>query len=166
MSLDDLAVSQLKIYDVQTLAGGYTSAKVNVVVQVGLKELKDSLNVFPVNLITKYLPETLYINSTSTITMTSDFLHTVQYESFTLNNLSAENSAYLVNLINKFFNIGTVQDLGKNIGEYVTDILIGDINSNEGFAYAFRPAGAKSCHFKYTNNTGYFVISLNQTQVG
>ncbi len=161
--INDIELVQFKISDVSTLAGGYTSAKINVVVKVGLTDLKKALNVFPISLFMGYLPETLYVNSTNTITMTSDMLYTVEYNSLTLNNLSASDTAYLINLVNKFINIGTIQSFGETIGQYVGDVLIGGIDSKDGIVYALKPAGSKACHFEHDGTNGYFVITIATT---
>ena len=161
--IDDIEIAQFKISDVSNLAGGYTSAKVNVVVKIGLKDLKDALNVFPLSLFVGYLPETLYINSTNTITMTSDMLYTVEYESLTVNNLTAADTTYLINLINKFIDVGSVQKLGETIGQYVGDVLIGSVDAKDGIAYALQPAGSKACHFEHDGTNGYFVITIATT---
>ena len=159
--LSDFELVQLKISDVQTRAGGYTSAKVNVVIKVGLQSFKELFKVFPLSMLNGFIPKTLYINSTNTITMTSDMLYTVEYNSLTVNNLSSENTAYIINLLNKFVKVGTLQSLGEDIGKYVGEVLIGGTDAKEGIAYALRPAGASSCHFEHDGTLGYFVIRVN-----
>ena len=159
-SIGAINIVQLKIFDINEDASGYSSAKVNIVIKVDLTQFKKNFTVFPLNLINKYIPNILYINSTNTITMTADFLYTINYESLTLNNLNSKQSSSILQLLNKFISIGSSQEVGETIGEYFCDTVIGSTQSQEGLGYALKPAGAKKCSFRQIENIGYFVISI------
>ena len=44
------------------------SADVNIVIKLNTKEIKDSMSSFPLSMVSKYVPETLYFSSTVTVT--------------------------------------------------------------------------------------------------
>lgn len=160
-SLGDIEVVQIKISNVETLAGGYTSADLNVIIKLDLTAFKQKLSAFPLTILKKYIPNTLYINSTNRITMTGDFMYTLEYKSLTLNNLTSSQTQSMLNLLSNFIDLGNSQKVGETIGNYVCQTIIGGTDSTEGIAYALKPVGAKACGFASAEGVGYFVITIN-----
>ncbi len=162
---DTAEVVQIKITDVQTLAGGLTSANLNIIAKADMTSFKQMLTSFPLSLIKDYIPKTLYINSTTKITMTDDTLYTVNPVDLRLNNFTSKQTSEFIKLIDKLIGTGSAFELNKNIGELVCEVLIGNPDATEGIVYSLRDAGAKSCGFRDVSGAGHFYISTQETVV-
>lgn len=158
-------VVQIKISNVENLAGGMTSAHFNIIAKVDMGQFKSMLTAFPLSLIKDYVPQTLYINATSKLTMTGNTMYTANYVDLKLNNLSTKQTNELVKLLDKFLGIGSAFELGKSIGDMVGELLIGNADAPEGIVYSLSKAGAKSCGFRDVSGVGHFYISTQESVV-
>lgn len=134
------------------------NSNINLIAKVDFKEIKKEFNKFPLNLVAKYIPESLYISSTTFLEKsTTAFDYSLTSVDFMVNNLSNEDSSNLFTTINKIVNIGTVDDFNLLIGNTICDALIGNEN-NQGLAYNLKDYGAKDFKFVKENDNAYFVI--------
>ncbi len=134
------------------------NSNINLIAKVDFKEIKKEFNKFPLNLVTKYIPESLYISSTTFLEKsTTAFDYSLTSVDFMVNNLNNEDSSNLFTTINKIVNIGTVDDFNLLIGNTICDALIGNEN-NQGLAYNLKDYGAKDFKFVKENDNAYFVI--------
>ena len=134
------------------------NSNINLIAKVDFKEVKKEFNKFPLNLVTKYIPESLYISSTTYLEKsTTAFDYSLKSVDFMVNNLNNEDSSNLFTTINKIVKIGTADDFNLLIGHTICDALIGNEN-NQGLAYNLKDYGAKDFKFVKENDNAYFVI--------
>lgn len=118
---------------------------------------------FPLNWISKYIPDDLYISSVVTITKGEDFAYTTASKSLAINNLTEASTASLLKTINTFVSFGSVEELNNTIGGSFVNALIGKSDAN-GFAYSLystTPKMASDFSFQTLDNVDYFKISKN-----
>lgn len=121
-------------------------------------ENKDSLNNFPMILFKGLLPDTIYVKSVISINKTTkEFEYTTSSVEFCLNSLNNEDAEYTFDLLNRFMNIGTHDELNLKIGNTIANALIGN-SDNEGLGYVYSKLGAKD--FKFKEDNGEIVYSL------
>ena len=118
--------------------------------------LKEKLNCFPANLIAKYIPDNLQIDSNVTVTKTSTpFEYTVSSNYLTINELNEQGTNELLTTLNKFIEVGNVEDFNLQIGKVFVDVIIGNAEQ-KGFIYSLKDAGATD--FVFSSETSSIVI--------
>lgn len=136
------------------------SADVNIVIKLDTKPIKDSMSSFPLNMISKYIPDTLYVSSTVTVNKEEgEFKYNVTSKDITINNLSSEETRDLVKVLNIVLKCGSAEELCLSMGEPFINALIGN-ETNNGFAYSLNGLGAKDYDFAKEGETIYFVIKI------
>lgn len=134
------------------------NSNINLIAKIDCTEIKKEFNKFPISLFAKYIPESLYISSTTYLEKTATaFEYTLKSVDFMVNNLNKEDSSNLFTTINKIVEIGTIDDFNLLIGNTICDALIGNEN-NKGLAYSLKDYGAKDFKFVSEDNNAYFVI--------
>lgn len=119
---------------------------------------KSNLTTFPLNIANKYVPNNFYIRSSIKVTKSSEaFSYTTASNELLINNLSKEDSEYVVLLLNKFAGFKEYDELNLSMGQTITDVLIGD-SSSKGIAYVYSELGAKDFNFINDNNEVCFNI--------
>lgn len=135
------------------------SADFNIVVKVDLTPLKDDMSSFPYNLFKKYIPNSLYVSSTTRIEKTDlQMGYSVAHKQLKINNLSADDTEDLFHTLDAVLKIGSAESVNKTIGNTVADALIGNEN-NSGFAYSLQSIGKTSYIFKTVQETDFFVVA-------
>ncbi len=156
----NFCVRQIKISDVQTDG----SATLNVVVKIDLTTIKDQMSSFPMSLIKGYVPDSLYISSTVYVkTVDGDsFGYTIESKELTINNLTSEETKEVFEALNCFLQVGTADNLNKQVGETVMDALVGvkDNDSKKGVAVSLETLGASGYKFYEKDGVGHFVITM------
>ena len=156
----DFWVKQIKITDVQ----GDGSATFNTVVKFDLSTIKNGMDKFPMSIIKKYVPDSLYVSSTVDITKdaTDNFKYTVSPKTLTFNNLTSEETANMFKTLDHFLKIGSAENLNKQIGETVMTVLVGVEGDEEkqGLATGLKPVGATGYKFTSVSEQGHFVITI------
>ena len=136
------------------------TADVNIVMKLDISAIKNSMNSFPLSLFNKYIPKTLYISSTCTVTKGSNpFEYNVQGKSLTINKLDKTQSENIVKVLDLVTKIGTSTQLCETLCTPMIDAIIGN-ESSSGFAYSFKSLGAKDYAFETVSETIYFVIKV------
>ncbi len=133
------------------------SANFNIVVKIDLTALTDGMTGFPLNLLKKYIPESLYFSSTVRVNKTdADMGYTVTHKELRISNLTADDTEDLFHTLDAIIKIGSAQDLNVAVGTAVTDVLIGN-EENTGFAYSVKEIYG-SFKFITESDIDYFVI--------
>ncbi len=152
---------EVSIIQFQFLNTTTTSTSLNFVAKINTSVFKENMSSFPFSIVKNYIPDTLYLSCTNTISKeTNPFSYTVKSESLTINKLSIEKTAEIFDILNKFVSIGTVSDFNVQLGKTFADALIGNENT-AGFAYSLKDYGASDYSFKTDGTNQYFVIERN-----
>lgn len=134
------------------------SVDANVVIKLDMSGLKSKMTSFPTKLLKKYVPNTLYISTTATITKGEEkFDYTISYKSIKLNKLTTKKTKEVIQVLNLVTKCGDEQQLGLSISTPFINAIIGNSESN-GFAYSLKSLGAKDYNFVMESDTVYFVI--------
>ena len=132
------------------------SCDFDIMVKIDGSTLKEKLNFFPANLIAKYIPDNLYIDSNVTVTKTSTpFEYSVSSNYLTINELNEQGTNELLTTLNKFVEVGNVEDFNLQIGKVFVDVIIGNAEQ-KGFIYSLKDAGATD--FVFSSETSSIVI--------
>ena len=132
------------------------SCDFDIMVKIDVSTLKEKLNFFPANLIAKYIPDNLYIDSNVTVTKASTpFEYSVSSNYLTINELDEEGTNELLTTLNKFVEVGNVEDFNLQIGKVFVDVIIGNAEQ-KGFIYSLKDAGATD--FVFSSETSSIVI--------
>lgn len=133
-------------------------ADINIVVKVDVRDLKQKMNSFPMNLIAKKIPDYLYISSTSTVKKGENaFEYEILSKNIEINNLSSDDTKSFLNTLNLVFKFGTSDDFNLMIASPFVNALIGN-SENNGFAYSLRGLGVKDYDFVVVDNINYYVL--------
>lgn len=133
-------------------------ADINIVVKVDVRDLKQKMNSFPMNLIAKKIPDYLYISSTSTVKKGGNaFEYEVLSKDIEINNLNSQDTKSFLNTLNLVFKFGTSDDFNLMIAKPFVNALIGN-SENNGFAYSLRGLGVKDYDFVVVDNINYYVL--------
>lgn len=137
--------------------------KLNVVVAFDISELKNSLSDgIGVSRIKAKIPEVLYVSSTVSVEKGSEpFKYTVAHEGISVNNLTAEETADLLHILDVLFAIGGAEKINTTVGETIMRVLVGDAE-NEGIAYSMRDVGATDFSFTTEGENDYFTIDIEK----
>lgn len=137
--------------------------KLNVVVAFDISELKNSLSDgIGVSRIKAKIPEVLYVSSTVSVEKGSEpFKYTVADEGISVNNLTAEETADLLHILDVLFAIGGAEKINTTVGETIMRVLVGDAE-NEGIAYSMRDVGATDFSFTTEGENDYFTIDIEK----
>ena len=137
--------------------------KLNVVVAFDISELKNSLSDgIGVSRIKAKIPEVLYVSSTVSVEKGSEpFKYTVADEGISVNNLTAEETADLLHILDVLFAIGSAEKINTTVGETIMRVLVGDAE-NEGIAYSMRDVGATDFSFTTDGENDYFTIDIEK----
>ncbi len=136
------------------------NAAFNIVVKLDIRSFKEDMNAFPYSIIVKYIPDYIYLSSTTKVVKgETAFSYSIVHDKLAINNLDAAATTDLMNTLDKVMRIGTAEDLNLSVGQIVMQTLIGD-DSNNGIAKALRPLGAVDYTFRTIDTVGYFVIEI------
>lgn len=120
------------------------SATLNIVIRLDIRPLKDMIGGFPINLLKSRISNYLYVSSTVDVVKNAEpFKYDIIHNSFTVNNLDAENTEDLFKTLDKILKIGSAESLNVKIGETVMQSLVGDDYHN-GLAYSLKDLGVVS----------------------
>lgn len=134
------------------------SAEINIVIKLDTNIIKESMSSFPFNLISKYIPETLYLSSTVVVNkLEGTFNYNVEYKEMLINNLTTDETESFLKILNLVLKTGTSEQLCANICKPFVDAMIGN-ETNNGFAYSLKGLGATDYNFVIENNINYFVV--------
>ncbi len=136
------------------------SADFNVVAKIDLTPFKANMGDFPYKYFKKYIPDNFYVSSIVRVDKkeNDDFSYTLTHKTLTLNNLSADDTADLLNTLNAVLKIKTSENLNMKIGEVAVNALIGTAES-KGFAYSLKAIGATSFKFENVSDEKRFIVS-------
>lgn len=136
------------------------SADFNVVAKIDLTPFKANMGDFPYKYFKKYIPDNFYVSSIVRVDKkeNDDFSYTLTHKTLTLNNLSADDTADLLNTLNAVLKIKTSENLNMKIGEVAVNSLIGTAES-KGFAYSLKAIGATSFKFENVSDEKRFTVN-------
>ncbi len=152
-----LDVKQIKISNYQELANG-PKVDMNIVLHTSIKELKATINIFPLSLLTKYLPEDIYIGVNFSITKTGELTYTIDPISMKVNGLSEKDTAALLNIVIKVIGGGDVYLLTNDIGKIVMQALVSGENGEPGITQELSVVGIADYTFENRQDGIYFVM--------
>lgn len=153
------SIKQVKLSDMKSLAGG-PSVKMDMVIHTSIKALKSQLNVFPLTMIAKYIPEDLYISASFVVEQKGDLTYAITPDKVRLNNLSANDTSKLLSVL------GTLNEsqpmdmysLSEDVGKTVMQALVCGPNGEAGFAKELAPVGINGFTFEQELGKIYFVF--------
>ena len=136
------------------------SADFNVVAKIDLTPFKANMGDFPYKYFKKYIPDNFYVSSIVRVDKKENdgFSYTLTHKTLTLNNLSADDTADLLNTLNAVLKIKTSENLNMKIGEVAVNSLIGKAES-KGFAYSLKAIGATSFKFENVSDEKRFTVN-------
>lgn len=137
-------------------------ADFNVIVKVDLTKVKENMNKFPLNWLSKAIPQELYVSSTVTIAHGEDeFSYTTTSKGMSINNLSQEDTADIFKTFRKFIQIDSVDAFNKTLGDTFVNILIGTPDA-QGLSYSLKPF-VRDFYFETSvvgdTTTDYYVLT-------
>ena len=131
---------------------------VNVVVKLDISSLKQNMEGFPLSVLSNYIPDSLYISSTITVSKgESAFEYSKTHKEITVNNLNKEETAEFLKTLNLLMQFGEAETLSLSIGGSFVDALLGT-SDVAGFAYSLQDAGATGFSFSDLNNAVVLTI--------
>ncbi len=136
------------------------STDFNVVAKIDLTPFKANMGDFPYKYFKKYIPDNFYVSSIVRVDKkeNDDFSYTLTHKTLTLNNLSADDTADLLNTLNAVLKIKISENLNMKIGEVAVNALIGTAES-KGFAYSLKAIGATSFKFENVSDEKRFTVN-------
>lgn len=147
-------ILQVKFSEVET----NVKSDVNIVAKIDASSLKEKFSSFPLNIIGKRIPSTLYVSATVTIQKgESPFTYTLTGKSLEINNLDAKQTESFIKTIDTFLKCGDAKTLCESIAKPFIDGLIGT-EENKGFALTLKGVGATDFNFETTDGVNYFVV--------
>ncbi|HCG58307.1 MAG TPA: hypothetical protein DEV78_03765 [Clostridiales bacterium] len=147
-------ILQVKFSEVET----NVKSDVNIVAKIDASSLKEKFSSFPLNIIGKRIPSTLYVSATVTIQKgESPFTYTLTGKSLEINNLDAKQTESFIKTIDAFLKCGDAKTLCERVAKPFIDGLIGT-EENKGFALSLKDVGATDFNFETTDGVNYFVV--------
>lgn len=147
-------ILQVKFSEVET----NVKSDVNIVAKIDASSLKEKFSSFPLNIIGKRIPSTLYVSATVTIQKgESPFTYTLTGKSLEINNLDAKQTESFIKTIDAFLKCGDAKTLCESVAKPFIDGLIGT-EENKGFALFLKDVGATDFNFETTDGVNYFVV--------
>ena len=147
-------ILQVKFSEIET----NVKSDVNIVAKIDASSLKEKFSSFPLNIIGKRIPSTLYVSATVTIQKgESQFTYTLTGKSLEINNLDAKQTESFIKTIDTFLKCGDAKTLCESIAKPFIDGLIGT-EENKGFALTLKGVGATDFNFETTDGVNYFVV--------
>lgn len=151
--------AKIKIMQVDIYKSTTGENMLNSIISIDLANvIKQIPETFPFTLIKEKIPKTLYISSTVIVSSgIQPFSYTILHDTFTINNLTPEQTDDMFHTLDVLMKIGDDKDLNIKIGQTLMDALVGSPTAN-GIAYALKDKGASGYEFTNENGTDYFVI--------
>lgn len=147
-------ILQVKFSEVET----NVKSDVNIVAKIDASSLKEKFSSFPLNIIGKRIPSTLYVSATVTIQKgEGPFTYTLTGKSLEINNLDAKQTESFIKTIDTFLKCGDAKTLCERVAKPFIDGLIGT-EENTGFALSLKDVGATDFNFETTDGVNYFVV--------
>ena len=147
-------ILQVKFSEVET----NVKSDVNIVAKIDASSLKEKFSSFPLSIIGKRIPSTLYVSATVTIQIGEEpFAYTLTGKSLKINNLDAKQTESFIKTIDTFLKCGDAKTLCESIAKPFIDGLIGT-DENKGFALTLKGVGATDFNFETTDGVNYFVV--------
>ena len=141
------------------------TARINSVVKIETKNMKEKMGAFPLNMISNKIPDNIYISSTCSVAkLEGKFNYEITPEDLTINNLDANQSAEFLTVINLVVKVGSAKELNQKLSDMLINGMIGkgaDCNNGEkinGFAIALENLGSSDFKFIEKDKKIYFVI--------
>lgn len=147
-------ILQVKFSEIET----NVKSDVNIVAKIDTSSLKEKFSSFPLNIIGKRIPSTLYVSATVTIQKgESPFTYTLTGKSLEINNLDAKQTESFIKTIDTFLKCGDAKTLCESVAKPFIDGLIGT-EENKGFTLTLKGVGATDFNFETTDGVNYFVV--------
>lgn len=129
----------------------------NVVVKLDITKIKENMSGFPLNYLSNFIPDNLYISSTMELLVgDTPYEYSIESKSLTINNLNKEQTESLLSTLNLLMQFGEVETLNTTIGGAFVNALLGN-SDVAGFAYSLKDIGATDFNFSVNNE----IITLN-----
>lgn len=141
-------------------SGTGTIIDANIVLYTSISSLKDSMNVFPFTLITKYIPDDLYISADFSIQKTGTRTFSVEAISLKLNGLTADETATIMGILGKIADIGDSYELSAELGNTIMQALVCGKNGEAGLVTELSSVNIEDFNFEKDENEIYFVFKV------
>ena len=154
----ELEIKQVTFSDYKSMANG-AKIKVNVVFYTSLEKLKASLNVFPLTLITKYIPEKAYISTNFYVEQTGDLTYTITPDSMSINNLSKSQTSTVLSVIGSVLGEFDMFTICEEIGNTMFNALVGD-DKTSGLVKELNVVGITAYSIDKVDSKIYFTMKI------
>lgn len=119
----------------------------NVVVKLDITKIKSNMTGFPLNYLSNFIPDNLYISSTVVVGEgETPYEYTITSSELKINNLNSEQTNSLLSTLNLLMQFGETETLNTSIGGAFANALLGNSDAN-GFAYSLHSIGATDFAF-------------------
>lgn len=138
------------------------TADIKTVLKVDFKPVKEKLNGFPKKYLKKYVPDYVYIVTTTSVTKADNndiYDYTLTSKSLTLNNLTEKDSEQIVDTLNKLVHLSNVDTLNTTISSAFMRALVGEKTTEKetkGFASSI---GADTFRFSTSDNKNFMTFT-------
>lgn len=161
----DFELLQFDFADHQIITAGDKTTINNsfqVISKISLLEVKKKMNTFPLSLLKKKVPDTMYISSTVTVSMEQGTIsYTVESKALNLNKVKYSELQPVFKLLNNFVKVGDIDSFNKQIGSVFVNMLLGNSDA-EGFAYNLKKQNVAS-GFAFTQSGDDVVLTIYKT---
>lgn len=154
-------IKQVKFSNYKSSTTG-PSIDVNIVLCTSITSLKKTLDVFPLSIVTKYLPDDLYISASFTAKKTGNKTFAVEGLGLKLNGLSESETATILDILGRASNLGDSYSISAEVGNTVMQALVCGKNGEAGFTTELAPLNIDDYNFEKDSesNTIYFVFKV------
>lgn len=161
---DIVSISQVKFSDIPAteVEGFGELVTINIVAKLDISDIKeDSFSSFPMNLLRRFIPDEIYISSTTKLLNydpdNNEKDYSVQSVDMGINNLDTHDVEDIIDMVDNFADIGTPEELNEKLASIFVNALIGD-SENPGVAYELMEKGATGYSFTTDGTNNYFTI--------
>lgn len=135
-----------------------TVADITAVIKINIKKLKEEMNVFPISIFTKKLPDELYIKSTFSLKTTADGTgYEFENHSFVLNSMTVDETKKFVQTMK--FILGSYDEMSEDMATMIGETLISD-GKGAGLIDIFKVFGVKTYNFISTESEQNLIYQI------
>lgn len=137
---------------------------INLVFKLETVKFTENMKDFPMNIVEKNIPDTVYVSSTVTLSKVNEEGkdYKVTSKDISINNLDKKDIDDIFRMVNNFTDIGTIEEFNEKIGGIFVDALIGN-EENGGVAYELITKGADGYRFVTVDDKNCFEIYKDLT---
>ena len=135
-----------------------TVADITAVIKINIKKLKEKINVFPISIFSKKLPDELYIKSTFSLKTTADGTgYEIENHSFVLNSMTVDETKRFVQTMQ--FILGSYDEMSEDMATMIGETIISD-GKGAGLIDILKVFGVKTYNFINTESEQNLIYQI------